>query len=71
VTSMQDVRQSDDELAENLETLIHQDAQMGGLVISSLVTSIESGYLMRNKAMFRASRITVDATSQEQLPSSF
>jgi hypothetical protein len=68
---MQDVRQSDDELAENLEALIHQDGQMGGLVISSLVSSIESGYLMRNKAMFRASRLTVDATQQEQLPSNF
>lgn len=68
VTSMQTVREQDDQMAEALEALIHADAQMGGLVIDSLVTSIESGYLMRGKSMYRASRLTVQATQQDMLP---
>lgn len=62
------VRREDDLLAEAIEAVIHQDGTMAGLVIHSMVTSIESGYLMRDRTMFRASRITVEATVQEMLP---
>jgi hypothetical protein len=71
VASMQTVRLEDDQLAEAIETLVHTDATMGGLVIDSLVASVESGYLQRARAMFRASRLTVSATVQEQLPTNY
>lgn len=60
-----------DQLAEQLETLFHADAQMGGLAIDSLVTSIDSGYAERSRELFRSSRLTIEARQQEQLPSSF
>jgi hypothetical protein len=62
------IRQEDDERAEAIEALIHANAQLSGLVIDSMVTSIESGYLMRERTMFRSSRLTVEAHSQEMLP---
>jgi len=70
VRSASDNLQESDERAENVEILIHTDAQMGGLVIDSLVTNVESGYQLRDNTLFRASRLTVEARVQEQLPSS-
>lgn len=62
------IRLEDDQRAEAIEALIHTDSTMGGLVIDSMVTGIESGYLMRERTMFRASRLTVEARVQEMLP---
>lgn len=70
VKSMQDVRLGSDDLGEKIEDLIHTDATLGDLVIDSMVTGIESGYLQRNRALFRASRLTVEARQQVQLPAS-
>lgn len=70
VASVEDNRKNDDLFAEAVEDLVHADASMGGLVIDSLVTSIEYGYQMRSNTLFRASRLTVEARQQEQLPSS-
>lgn len=63
-------REEDDQFAESLETILNADAKMGGLVIDSMVTSIEFGYQVRSNTIYRASRLTFEARWQEQLPSS-
>ena len=68
VASMQEVREDSDKLGEKVEALIHADATLGGIVIDSMVTGIESGYLQRDRSLFRASRLTVEARDQVQLP---
>lgn len=71
VTSTQTIREENDKVAEAIETEIHKDAYMDGLVVDSMVTMIESGYQMRSNTLFRSSRLTIEARSQVQLPSSF
>jgi hypothetical protein len=71
VKSLQDVREDAERLAEAVETLIHADPYMTDSVVHSLVTSVESGYLSRRNSLYRASRLTVEATVQAQLPSEF
>jgi len=68
VQDTQITRKEADVLAEAIETLVHQDARMGGLVIHSLVTEIQSGLSDRAQQMFRSSRLTVQGLSQSQLP---
>lgn len=68
VSSMQEVREDSDILGETIEALIHADATLEGIVIDSMVTAVESGYLQRDRALFRASRLTVEARDQVQLP---
>ena len=67
------IREDNDLLAERLEDVLHLDAQLKNAlgeatVIDSLVTSIESGFQQRRNSLFRASRLTFEARSQEQLP---
>lgn len=74
IASPEDVRLADDSLAEDIETLLHTDAQLrdGSLVpqvIDSMVTSIESGFQPKRNSLFRASRLTFEARSQVLLPS--
>lgn len=71
IKSMQAVREEDDQLAEAIEAKIHEDPTFEGQVIDSLVTSIESGYQVKANSMFRASRLTIEARVQVQLPSAF
>jgi hypothetical protein len=71
VKSLQQVREDADRLAETVETLIHSDSFMGDSVLDSLVIAVESGYLSRRNSLYRASRLTVEATVQAQLPSQF
>lgn len=71
--SPQTIRENNDELAESIETFLHQDAQFRDgssvpTVVDSMVTSIESGYQPKRNSLFRASRITLEARSQMQLP---
>ena len=61
-------READDQYAEQLETLMHEDASFGGLVIDSLVSAIEFGYQVRANTVYRASRLTLQARWQEMLP---
>lgn len=68
VTSPQVNRRDADVTAEAVETLLNSDAQMGGLVIHSMVENLESGYVTRNNTLFRASRITFRARSMDRLP---
>lgn len=55
-------------LAEEVEAVLHADAQMGGLVVSSYVAQSDPGYAERSNTQFRAVRLTFRATSQKQLP---
>jgi hypothetical protein len=55
-------------LAEEVEAVLHADAQMGGLVTSSYVLQNDPGYAERSGTLYRASRLTFRATSQKQLP---
>jgi hypothetical protein len=72
LTGPEAIRENNDELAEDIEDFLHLDAQfrVGGdmTVISSLVTAVESGYQQNRNSLFRASRLTLEADSQEQLP---
>lgn len=68
VGSPQDNRRSADTLAEGVETLIHSKPKLDGLVIHGMCTTIESGYVMRDRSVLRASRILYEAESQQLLP---
>lgn len=61
-------RRDADRLAENLETLIHNNETANGLVVTSLVSRVESGYATKTNSIMRASRLTVEAESQHRLP---
>ena len=70
ISSPQANRRDADLLAENIEALIHEDPQFGGLLIHSLCTNIESGYANRGeRTLVRTSRITFEGLSQQLLPS--
>jgi hypothetical protein len=68
VSDVQKTRRDVDLMAEAIEKLVHADSTMGGLVIHSLVTEIQSGYQNRPGTQYRSSRLTVVATTQSQLP---
>jgi hypothetical protein len=63
-------REDNDKQAEAVENLIHADKKLGGLINQTcLVTSVEAGYAARGSTIFQTSRLTVQATSLEMLPS--
>ena len=66
--SIQETQNENDLLAESIETLIHSNVTLNGLVIDSLVSNIELGYQAKGNTMFRASKITIEAKSRVQLP---
>jgi hypothetical protein len=55
-------------LTEAVEALMHQDSSLDGLVIDSMVTNVEPGYVHRGGAKVKASRMTFQCTSQKMLP---
>lgn len=76
-SKVQDVQKNSeevDQLAEALEAEVHKDPTLGGLVIHSLVSSIDAGEITRlvntTKTLFRASRLTVEGNSKTLLPMS-
>jgi len=69
--SVSDQQEDADDLIEDIEALIHQDAFMSNSVLHSMVVGIDSGYLQRRNALYRSSRLTVEATVTKQLPSQF
>lgn len=71
VTAVERNQRDNDATIEAIETLIHTDPYLNGLVIDSLVTNIESSYLNRANTIYRASRLIVEGRQQVQLPSSF
>lgn len=54
--------------AEAVEAVLHEDCQLNGLVIDSLVVSNEPGTADRGGNLMSASRLTFRARSQTQLP---
>jgi len=71
ITTTEINQRENDKLSEDIEELIHRSPTLDGLVIDSLVVSIESAYLARANSIYRASRLLVEARQQVQLPSSF
>ena len=69
IADAQTNRENTDRMAFAVEDFIHQDPDLGGLIVHGMVTSIEPGFVSRGNTMYRASRITYEATSQIQLPS--
>jgi len=57
-------RRANDKCAEAIETLIHEHYILGGLVIDSVVASIQSGIVTKSNSIVRASRMEFRATSQ-------
>jgi hypothetical protein len=70
VKGVETLTKESDAIAEAIEDVIHTDAQMGGIVVHSLVSVIEYGYQTRGNTLYRVSRLTVEGRSQVQLPSS-
>jgi hypothetical protein len=71
VRSSQENREADDQIAEAVETLLHQSEDFEGQVnVDTLVTGVEYGYALRDKTLFRTARLTVAGRDQVQLPSS-
>jgi hypothetical protein len=55
-------------LAEQIEGIIHADMRLGENVIDSMVSRVEYAYATRGGALLRATRLTVNCTSQKMLP---
>lgn len=70
VKNVETIARESDAISEAVEAKIHESAQMGGIVIDSLVTVVEYGYQNKNNTLYRVSRLTVEGRSQAQLPSS-
>lgn len=74
LASPEDVREDADGKAEQIEAVLHADAQLRDAsleprVIDSMVTSVDSGYQPKRNSLYRASRLTFEARSQVLLPS--
>lgn len=76
-SKIQDVQMNSkesDKLAEQLETAIHADPTLGGLVIHCYVTQVDAGqstkYVNTTATMYRSTRLTVEGISKTMLPMS-
>lgn len=47
-----------DNLAEELEDILHDDTTLGGIVIHGFITDIENGVSFRDNSMFRTVQLT-------------
>lgn len=56
------------QLAESIETVLHADPTLGGIVINALVARTEFGVATRSSTQYRAARLTVRAESRTLLP---
>lgn len=56
------------QLAESIETILHADPTLGGIVINALVVRTEFGVAERSKTEYRAARLTIQAESRTLLP---
>jgi hypothetical protein len=68
VQDEQVTRKQADLFAEAVEDLIHLDPQLGGLVIHCMVTSSQSGYAVKARSLFRATRMIVEGKVRKTLP---
>lgn len=60
-------RKEAQQVSEAIETLLHQDPQLGGLTIHSFCSRNESGYVYRRDTMYRTNRITFEPYSKTRL----
>ena len=67
VTDKQVTKKQLDEKAEALETFIHANTNLDGLVINGLVTSSEPGFIDRGRIIFHAHRLTWEALVKERI----
>lgn len=69
IQSPQENRRGSDALAEAIESVVHADRTLGGLVIHGYCTLIESGYTTKGNSLLRSNKITYIAQSKSILPS--
>jgi hypothetical protein len=69
ITSAEVREETNLQLAETVEALVHANNQFGGIAIDSLVTVVEAGYTERRNTFFRSSRLAIESRQQVQLPS--
>lgn len=62
-------REESDRLAQQIETVLDEDGQLGGLLIHGYVSRLESGYSVKSDSIVRSSRLTYEGRSQTRLPS--
>lgn len=62
-------RRDADVLAEDIETILHANPTLDGLVIHSLADEVASGYASKAGTLVRANKIQFTARSQSRLPS--
>lgn len=55
-------------LTDNIETVLHADMTLGGLVFGSMVQGVDSGTLNKDRTLFRGTRIVFEAESLTLLP---
>lgn len=60
-------RKEAQQISEAVETLLHLDPQLGGLVIHSYCSLNESGYVYRQNTMYRTNRVTFEPYSKTRL----
>jgi len=60
-------RKEAQQISEAIETLLHQDPQLGGNVIHSFCSLNESGYVYRQNTMYRTNRVTFEPYSKTRL----
>lgn len=72
VQDNQDTRKEVDQLAYEIEFLLHQDLQMqvvgGPMLIHGFVMRNESGYAYKGKTLYRTARITFRGRNKTSLP---
>jgi hypothetical protein len=61
-------RKEVDQLAYEIEFLLHQDLQLGGLLIHGFVDRSESGYVYKSGTLYRTARMTFRGKNKTSLP---
>ena len=61
-------RMEHDELAEEIEILLHQDTTLGGIIVHGYVTVFDPGETMFQDSEFRTVRLTYNAQTKTNLP---
>lgn len=70
IQSPQDNRRGADALAEAIESVVHSDRTLGGLITHGYCTDVESGYTTKGNSLIRSNKITfVGTTARAILPS--
>jgi len=68
VQNIEDTRRECDQIAFDIEHLLHQDLQLGGLVIQGYCTGHESGYTYKANTLYRSARLTWRGINKTRLP---